>query len=95
MSKLIILSLLFYITFNIIKLTKSETNECQQINPCKCEFENGTGINLNELNLIDPWIAEPSTNISTFFFHPCTDSNKIASKLPDDKNNDCKSGYSV
>lgn len=52
------------------------SEECKLINSCKCEFENGTGIDLMPLNSTLKTIL-PEQKDNTFYFNACGSGSKL------------------
>lgn len=72
-------SLVFIITVQI-----DANDKCEQISPCSCKFDNGTGYDLAELNKSfdnNKYIATPSINNIQYYFHPCSDIIEPTDKL--------------
>lgn len=66
---------------------------CKLINPCKCEFENGTGIDLTPLNSTIFKTVVPDQKENTFFFNACGNGTKT--NLPNHIGTSCDDGFSV
>lgn len=95
----ILLCGIFYLSL-LLQNTLTESNDsCKQINSCKCEYANGTGIDLTPLRtimLVTNRIYNEEGHESQYIFHPCTNSSKLPDINVDDKdNNACTSGFSV
>lgn len=70
------------------------SEECKIINPCKCEFENGTGIDLMPLNSTVYKTILPDQKDTTFYFNACGSGSKT--NLPNIHNGtSCDDGFSV
>lgn len=71
------------------RLAAAASGQCRQLNPCRCEYENGQGIDIsqvltkveNYLNTVDPKTQDK------YYFHPCHD----VPYLPSD-GKECRSG---
>lgn len=69
---------------------EASAGQCRQLDPCRCEFENGQGIDIRQMLLkVDNYMSamDPITQ-DKYFFHPCQD----IPQLPSDDNKVCSSG---
>lgn len=69
----------------------AEANECRRLDPCRCEYEDGKGIDLNQVVAKgDPHMEtmDPKT-LDKYFFQPCQDIKYLPQPNTD---TDCSSG---
>lgn len=68
---------LLFILLQILYCTAITGNSiCRKETACRCRYNDGTGIDLKETPIISVTLG----NLSTIYFHPCTDSTLMPDK---------------
>lgn len=72
----------------------ASAGQCRQLEPCRCEYENGQGIDIRQvLTKVDSYMntVDPKT-LDKYYFHPCKDVQYLPSEGKECSSGD---GYSL
>lgn len=73
---------------------EASADQCRQLGPCRCEYENGQGIDISQvLNKLENYMnaMDPKTQ-DKYFFHPCQDIRYLPTESKECSSGD---GYSL
>lgn len=80
----------------LLIVNRIEADQCAQTGPCRCNYEDGFGYDLQALDTVNMYEAyEPKTANISYLFRPCTDTTIFPFTPPSPNECGDGTGYAV